>query len=68
MENIILMTITHILPFIKNIHQSYHTPKLDNLPSFTGGLVGYLGYDPLNHKIADDAPSQVYNSEASLVA
>ena len=35
------------LPFIRNIYKSYDTPKLDNLPSFTGGLVGYLGYESI---------------------
>ncbi len=35
------------LPFIRDIHKSYHSPKLDNLPSFTGGLVGYLGYESI---------------------
>ena len=35
------------LPFIRNVHSAYHAPKLDDLPSFTGGLVGYLGYESI---------------------
>ena len=35
------------LPYVRNLHKSYQSPKLDNLPSFTGGLVGYLGYESI---------------------
>lgn len=38
----------NFLPFIREIHKSYHSPKLDDLPSFTGGLVGYLGYESIS--------------------
>lgn len=30
---------------IKTIMQEYETPSMENLPYFTGGAVGYIGYD-----------------------
>jgi len=35
------------LPYVRDLHKSYQAPKLDNLPSFSGGLVGYLGYETI---------------------
>ncbi|MCR4925745.1 MAG: anthranilate synthase component I [Clostridiales bacterium] len=32
-------------PYIKELMEQYKTPKLSYLPNFTGGLVGYFGYD-----------------------
>ena len=43
-------------------------PLLESTVRSAIKVVGYLGYDPLNHKIADDAPSQVSNSETSIAA
>jgi anthranilate synthase component I len=37
-------------PFLDNIRdelKKYHAPKLDNLPHFTGGFVGNLGYESI---------------------
>ena len=34
---------------IREILNEYRSPKLDNLPSFTGGLVGYFSYDYLGY-------------------
>ncbi len=31
--------------YIKDMLEEHKSPKLDYLPSFTGGLVGYFGYD-----------------------
>jgi anthranilate synthase component 1 len=64
------------LPFIRNIHKSYHTPKLDNLPSFTGGLVGYLGYEsitwiediPIHEGDELEAPDAVFMLFEELIA
>ena len=34
---------------IRNIIEENHSPKLDYLPSFTGGLVGYFSYDYIKY-------------------
>ena len=34
---------------IRQLLSKYKSPKLDSLPSFTGGLVGYFSYDYLNY-------------------
>lgn len=35
---------------IREILEDYKSPRFDNLPSFTGGLVGYFSYDYLRYK------------------
>ena len=35
------------LNFLREIHNKYHAPKLSGLPNFSGGLVGYLGYESI---------------------
>lgn len=35
------------LTFIEAFHQRFHTPDIPNLPRFTGGLVGYFGYETI---------------------
>lgn len=37
----------HFLDILREIQQHYHTPKLQGLPHFTGGLVGFLGYESI---------------------
>lgn len=34
---------------IRDILKSYKSPRLENLPTFTGGLVGYFAYDYLTY-------------------
>ena len=34
------------LPFIEAFHNRFKTPEIPSLPRFTGGLVGYFGYEP----------------------
>lgn len=34
---------------IRNIVDSYKSPKMDDLPPFTGGLVGYFSYDYIKY-------------------
>ena len=34
---------------IRKILQNYKTPRLENLPTFTGGLVGYFAYDYISY-------------------
>ncbi len=36
------------LSILREIQSSYKVPQLENLPSFTGGLVGYLGYESIS--------------------
>ncbi len=35
--------------YLRKILEDYRSPKLDYLPSFTGGLVGYFSYDYLGY-------------------
>ncbi|MDO4642158.1 MAG: anthranilate synthase component I [Neisseria sp.] len=35
------------LPFIEAFHQRFKTPEIPGLPRFTGGLVGYFGYETI---------------------
>ena len=35
----------NLFEFLKNAIATSASPKLDNLPDFTGGIVGYLGYE-----------------------
>lgn len=35
--------------YIREVLAEYKSPKFDNLPSFTGGLVGYFSYDYLKY-------------------
>ncbi len=35
--------------YLRQILNDYHSPRFDNLPSFTGGLVGYFSYDYLGY-------------------
>ena len=35
--------------FIRRLLKQYRSPKLDHLPAFTGGLVGYFSFDFLNY-------------------
>lgn len=35
--------------YVKQYLAEYKSPRIDNLPSFTGGLVGYFGYDYIKY-------------------
>lgn len=35
--------------YIRQLLADYRSPRLDNLPTFTGGLVGYFAYDYFNY-------------------
>ena len=37
------------LHFIESFHARFRTPEIPSLPRFTGGLVGYFGYESIYH-------------------
>ena len=37
------------LKWIENYQNQFNVPKLDNLPDFNGGLVGYFGYEIIRY-------------------
>jgi anthranilate synthase component 1 len=37
------------LAFIEQFQARYHMPEVDGMPRFTGGLVGYFGYDTIRY-------------------
>lgn len=39
----------HPRKYIKEVLEMYKSPKFDNLPSFTGGLVGYFAFDYIKY-------------------
>jgi len=43
------VTVTDPLAWIEAYQARYHVPELDGLPRFTGGLVGYFGYDTIRY-------------------
>ena len=34
---------------LRNLLKKYHSPKMEGLPTFTGGLVGYFGYNMIGY-------------------
>ena len=47
------------LEFIREFQQRYRVPELPNLPRFTGGMVGYFGYDTvrfIEERLAETTP------------
>ena len=49
--------------YLRQILSSYKSPRFENLPSFTGGLVGYFSYDYLTYS-EHSVKCQVDDSEA----
>lgn len=45
--------------YLKSLLEQYKSPKLPNLPAFTGGLVGYFSYDYIKYS----EPSLVLDAE-----
>jgi anthranilate synthase component 1 len=39
----------NVLDELREIKAEYSVPKIDELPGFSGGLVGYLGYEIIEH-------------------
>lgn len=47
------------LQFVEQFQQRYRSPRLAQLPAYTGGLVGYFGYDTVRyveHRVRDSQP------------
>jgi len=55
--------VTDPLAWIEEYQQSFHIPVIQGLPRFTGGLVGYFGYETIRYiepKLADiDKPDDL---------
>ncbi|MCR5398236.1 MAG: anthranilate synthase component I [Lachnospiraceae bacterium] len=43
------LTLRHPSRYIREIIEEYKSPRLDDFPSFTGGLVGYFAYDYIKY-------------------
>ncbi len=58
-EVLVSRTTADPLEDIEEFHSSYRMPELSHLPRFTGGLVGYFGYDTVRYvepKLKHTAP------------
>lgn len=42
-------TVEHPGVYIRDILKQYHSPKMEGMPPFTGGLVGYFSYDYIKY-------------------
>ena len=54
--------VEHPGEIIRQILKDYHSPKLEGLPPFTGGLVGYFSYDyiPVSYTHLDDEAVEAF--------
>ncbi|OED50113.1 anthranilate synthase component I [Endozoicomonas sp. (ex Bugula neritina AB1)] len=58
------------LEFIKEFQKRYQVPELQELPRFTGGLVGYFGYDTVRYiepRLLDSMPKDELNTPDILL-
>lgn len=58
------------LAWIENYQQQFNVPDLEGLPKFTGGLVGYFGYETIRYiepKLADTIKSDVLETPDILL-
>ena len=58
------------LAYVEAFQQQYKYPALDDLPIYTGGLVGYFGYDAVRYvepKLAHSMPKDVIGSPDILL-
>ena len=60
----------HPADYISGLMREYTSPKLDGFPSFTGGLVGYFGYDYIKYnepRLKLDAPDEEHFKDVDLM-
>lgn len=58
------------LAYIEEFQSRFRYPRLDNLPIYTGGLVGYFGYDTVRYvekRVHDTAPPDVIGTPDILL-
>jgi len=48
-ENSEMLEVDDPLAWIENYQQSFNVAEIDGLPKFTGGLVGYFGYETIRY-------------------
>ena len=67
----------NIFEFLKEEIKSYKFPNIDDLPDFTGGIVGYLGYENIslienviefNHNENSTNPDSIFGFFNTLIA
>lgn len=59
------------LSFVEHFKERYRAPELDGLPRFTGGLVGYFGYDCVRYvepHLKASMPKDVLNTPDILLS
>ena len=68
---------TKLLDYLSSQADSFNHPKIDDLPDFTGGIVGYLGFEVIseiensiifNNKKEDEFPEAVLGLFDSIIA
>ena len=62
--------VTDPLDFINTFQQRYRVPELSELPRFTGGLVGYFGYDTVRYiepRLLNSMPKDELNTPDILL-
>ncbi len=65
-----------IIDILHEISGNYNTPKISDIPGFTGGLVGYIGYEavtwiediPIHHKESVSIPDAVFMLFEDMIA
>lgn len=58
------------LDYVEQLQERFSYPDLEDLPVYTGGLVGYFGYDTIRYvekKISDTAPPDTLNTPDILL-